>query len=130
MANTILFKPSARREPPRLVPTEHQKQVIAQAKKEKKAVYNLTWEQIEQLKRDAAKEAIGTVIELTLGLPAIVLKDKYGFGKKRLPEFCDHVVDLYESYEMGYLTLQDIRDALWEEGGYKIQKREIWRKDR
>ena len=46
MANTILFKPSARREPPRLVPTEHQKQVIAQAKEEKKAVYNLTWEQI------------------------------------------------------------------------------------
>ena len=78
MANTILFKPSARREPPRLVPTEHQKQVIAQAKKEKKAVYNLTWEQIEQLKRDAAKEAIGTVIELTLGLPTMVLMDKYG----------------------------------------------------
>lgn len=126
----FVFRPTARRAPPKLVPTEHQKQVLEKAKKEKTPVYNLTWEQIEQLKKDAAKEAIGQVIELTLGLPAMVLKDKYGFGKKRLPEFLDHVVDLYESYEMGYLTLQDVRDALWEEGGYKIQKRDIWRRAR
>lgn len=126
----FVFRPTVKRAPPKLVPTEHQKQVIAQAKKEKKAVYNLTWEQIQQLKRDAAKEAIGSVIELTLGLPAMVLKDKYGFGKKRLPEFLDHVVDLYESYEMGYLTLQDIREALWEEGGYKVTKKDIWRRTR
>ena len=126
----FVFRPTARRAPPKLVPTEHQKQVLEKAKKEKTPVYNLTWEQIEQLKKDAAKEAIGTVIELTLGLPAMVLKDKYGFGKKRLPEFLDHVVDLYESYEMGYLTLQDIRTALWEEGGYKVTKKDIWRKAR
>jgi hypothetical protein len=126
----FVFRPTARRAPPKLVPTEHQKQVLEKAKKEKTPVYNLTWEQIEQLKKDAAKEAIGSVIELTLGLPAMVLKDKYGFGKKRLPEFLDHVVDLYESYEMGYLTLQDIRDALWEEGGYKVTKKDIWRKAR
>ena len=40
------------------------------------------------------------------------------------------MVDLYESYEQGYLTLQDIRKALWEEGGYKIEKRDIWRRTR
>ncbi|MBR5878412.1 MAG: hypothetical protein IKY91_02585 [Akkermansia sp.] len=128
----FVFRPTARRAPPKLVPTEHQKQVLEKAKKEKTPVYNLTWEQIEQLKKDAAKEAIGQVIELTLGLPTMVLMDKYGdvFDRTKLSEFCDHVVDLYESYEMGYLTLQDVRDALWEEGGYKIQKRDIWRRTR
>ena len=122
-----LFKASVRRTPPELivkVPAPKEQ------KKEKTPTYNFTWEQIQQMKKDAAKEAVSEVIELTLGIPAMVLKDKYGFGKKRLPEALDHMVDLYESYEMGYLTLQDIRKALWEEGGYKIEKRDIWRKVR
>ena len=122
-----LFKASVRRTPPVLIVKVP---VPKEQKKEKTPTYNFTWEQIQQIKRDAAKEAVGEVIELTLGIPAMVLKDKYGFGKKRLPEALDHMVDLYESYEMGYLTLQDIRKALWEEGGYKIEKRDIWRKVR
>lgn len=122
-----LFKAGVRRTPPELIVKVP---VPKEPKKEKTPTYNLTWEQIQQMKKDAAKEAVGTVIELTLGIPAMVLKDKYGFGKKRLPEALDHMVDLYESYEQGYLTLQDIRKTLWEEGGYKIEKRDIWRRTR
>ena len=122
-----LFKVGVRRTPPELIVKVP---VPKEQKKEKTPTYNFTWEQIQQMKKDAAKEAVSEVIELTLGIPAMVLKDKYGFGKKRLPEALDHMVDLYESYEMGYLTLQDIRKALWEEGGYKIEKRDIWRKVR
>jgi hypothetical protein len=121
------FKAGVRRTPPELIVKVP---VPKEQKKEKTPTYNFTWEQIQQMKKDAAKEAVCEVIELTLGIPAMVLKDKYGFGKKRLPEALDHMVDLYESYEMGYLTLQDIRKALWEEGGYKIEKRDIWRKVR
>ena len=122
-----LFKAGVRRTPPELIVKVP---VPKEQKKEKTPTYNFTWEQIQQLKKEAAKEAVNEVIELTLGIPAMVLKDKYGFGKKRLPEALDHMVDLYESYEMGYLTLQDIRKALWEEGGYKIQKIDIWRRTR
>lgn len=122
-----LFKAGIRRTPPELIVHVP---VPKEQKKEKTPTYNFTWEQIQQMKKDAAKEAVSEVIELTLGIPAMVLKDKYGFGKKRLPEALDHMVDLYESYEMGYLTLQDIRKALWEEGGYKIEKRDIWRRAR
>ena len=122
-----LFKAGVRRTPPELIVKVP---VPKEQKKEKTPTYNFTWEQIQQMKKDAAKEAVSEVIELTLGIPAMVLKDKYGFGKKRLPEALDHMVDLYESYEMGYLTLQDIRKALWEEGGYQIEKRDIWRKVR
>lgn len=122
-----LFKAGVRRTPPELIVKVP---VPKEPKKEKTPTYNLTWDQIQQLKKDAAKEAVGTVIELTLGIPAMVLMDKYGFDDKQLPEALDHMVDLYESYEQGYLTLQDIRTALWEEGGYKIQKRDIWRRTR
>lgn len=122
-----LFKAGVRRTPPELIVHVP---VPKEQKKEKTPTYNFTWEQIQQMKKDAAKEAVSEVIELTLGIPAMVLKDKYGFGKKRLPEALDHIVDLYESYEMGYLTLQDIRKTLWEEGGYKIEKRDIWRRTR
>lgn len=122
-----LFKAGVRRTPPELIVKVP---VPKEQKKEKTPTYNFTWEQIQQMKKDAAKEAVSEVIELTLGIPAMVLMDKYGFDDKQLPEALDHMVDLYESYEMGYLTLQDIRKTLWEEGGYKIEKRDIWRRTR
>lgn len=126
-----IFKPDFKAGVRRMPPPELMKPLPkVEEQKKKTPTYNLTWEQIQDLKKQAAKEAIGSVIELTLGIPAMVLKDKYGFGKKRLPEALDHMVDLYESYEMGYLSLEDIRKTLWEEGGYMVKKRDLWRKTR
>jgi len=55
-----------------------------------------------------------------LGLPLMVLHDKWGFGKVRGERFIEQVLDLYDSFEKGYLSLDDIHKCLWEEGGIKL----------
>jgi len=59
-----------------------------------------------------------------LGLPLMVLHDKWGFGKVRGERFIEQVLDLYDSFEKGYLSLDDIHNCLWEEGGIKLVDRE------
>lgn len=44
--------------------------------------YTLKNEDVAKIKRDAAQEAIDKAFVLMLGLPMIVLHDKYGWGKK------------------------------------------------
>ena len=92
--------------------------------KKKTPTYNFTLEQIEAIKQKTVKESVLTLIELTLGLPVIVMHDKHGWRKGRLEPFIDEILKLYDSYENGYLTLEDIREVLWEEAGVRIQKNE------
>lgn len=91
-------------------------------KKKKTPTYNFTLEQIEEIKRKSVRDAVQALIELTLGLPVMVLHDKHGWRKIRNERFVDDVMKLYSSYEEGYLTLEDVRDALWEEAGVRIKK--------
>lgn len=119
-----LFKPGVRRTPPELivkVPAPKEQ------KKEKTPTYNLTWEQIQQIKKDAAKQAVGELATLTLGIPVMYMMDKEGWGKVRLNRMVDGMLELMDSYEKGYLTLEDVQKVLWDEGGTKIEKKTIWR---
>ena len=93
-------------------------------KKEKTPTYNFTLVQIEQIKQQTVKESVQTLIELTLGLPVMVMHDKHGWGQTRLERLADQILELYDSYEKEYLTLEDIRKALWEEAGVRIQRKD------
>lgn len=53
---------------------------------------------------------------------AMVLHDKFGFGPVRCERFTDAVLDLYESFDKGYVTLEDIHGALKEETGITIER--------
>lgn len=90
----------------------------------KKKVYMLTNEQIFKIKEDAVAEAIDKSFILMLGLPVMILHDhindlwrKDVDGKNREERFTDYVLDLYESFSHGYLTLDDISSCLREECG-------------
>lgn len=119
-----LFKPGVRRTPPELIVKVP---IPKEPKKEKTPTYNLTWEQIQQLKKDAAKEAVGELAALTLGLPVMYMMDKEGWGKVRLNRMVDGILELVDSYEKGYITLEDVQKVIWDEGGTKIEKKTIWR---
>lgn len=130
--NEILFKPGVRRAPPVVaIPTPEHKAFLEEnakkPKKEKEPVYNLTWNQITEMKKQAAKEAVMDLAQLTLGLPVMYMRDKEGWGKVRLDRMIDGLLSLMDSYEKGYISLDDVRTALWEEVGVRIEKKTVWR---
>jgi hypothetical protein len=84
------------------------------------ATYTLRNEDVTRIKQDAAQEAIDKAFVLMLCLPMIVLHDKYGWGKKRLSDFMDYALELYDSFEKDYVTLDDLWDTIEKETGVKL----------
>lgn len=93
------------------------------SKKKKTPTYNLTWEQIEDIKLKATSEAMDFAFRQMMLLPLMVLRDHYGFGAKRLEKFIEDVADMLDSYNRGYLDLEDIENTLKEETGIEVVKR-------
>lgn len=122
------FKAGVRRTPPQLLVETPVPEKPEEKKPGKTPTYNLTWEQIEAMKRDACKQASRVLWELMLGLPVMVLSDKHDFDADKLDEFVDDVLDLYDSYEQDYLNLNDIEDALRDEVGIVIREKQKKRK--
>ena len=90
---------------------------------QKEPVYNISSTNLNQIKQKATKDAVSVAFKLMLGIPTMVLHDKYGWGgKKRLPEFGEYVLDLYDSFEKGYVTLEDIEKCIYEETGISFQE--------
>lgn len=116
------FKAGVRRTPPQLL-VDIPESARPPEPPKKTPTYNLTWEQIEAMKRDACRQASRILWELMLGLPTMVLSDKHDFTQAQLDEFVDDVLDLYDSYEQGYLSLQDVENALKEEVGIIIHEK-------
>ena len=77
--------------------------------------------EIDAIEERARREGCRFAVEMMLGFPIMVLRDKYGFGRKRLEQFVDHVTELYDSFERGYITLEDLRDTIHAETGVTIE---------
>ena len=97
--------------------------------KESVKTYTLNKSQIKRLKDDSVKEAIDTAFILMLGLPVMIIHDKYPQlmkkvvdGKGREERFTDLLLDLYDSFDKGYLTLDDILNCIKEECGIEIEQ--------
>jgi hypothetical protein len=70
-------------------------------------------------RRDADK-LINAANKVTLLLVLTVLKFKFGFGKVRLDRFIEHYNDLLDSYNKGYITVDDLNTDLFENTGMKV----------
>lgn len=82
--------------------------------------YNLSIDQIETIKKDAADDAMSKAFVLMLGLPLMALRDEFDFGKVRLERFEDKVTKLYQSFCAGNITLGDVHKTLYKEVGLKV----------
>lgn len=89
----------------------------------KKRVYTLTEDDIERIKQDATNEAMNKAFVLMLGIPSMVLRDKFGYGSVRLERFTDGTFDYYDSFQKGNITLQDCLDCLKDECGISIEEK-------
>ena len=97
--------------------------------KESVKTYTLNDLQIKQIKDDAVKESIDTAFILMLGLPVMIIHDKYPQlmkkvvdGKGREERFTDLLLDLYDSVDKGYVSFEDLKDCLKEECGIEIEQ--------
>ena len=93
-------------------------------KKKKTATYNMTWQQIEDIKRKTVKETVDRVsreaFERMMVLSLLVLRDEWGFGSKRMERFMDQLRVLVEDVSEGRLSMDDITGALEEEIGLEF----------
>lgn len=103
--------------------------------KAKTVTYNYTKEQLEaviragieaevaNIKKQTRDEAVEIALTLMLALPLEVLKNNYWekSAEKRLPKFVDEVFSLYQSWESGEISMEDLKEDLWKYGGIKLE---------
>lgn len=108
-------------------------------KKAKTATYNFTEEQLQaainegldvimkEREEKYRNQAINTALLLTLILPAKVLKEHYwqkSYAKK-LPEFNQQVLEMYDKFLNDGLDIQKLNEELWETAGIRFEEGEL-----
>lgn len=88
--------------------------------KKKQAVYTLTKAQIDDIKMKATKQAVEKSMSLLLVLPVKILKEHYGFSRKKLENFCSFISDEYEKIPLETMNLEECREFLYDEVGVKF----------
>lgn len=89
--------------------------------KNKEPVLNVKASDISKIKENAVNQAADTAFVMMITIPLMVLRDKYNFGKKRLEAFSDYVLELYDSFDKGYITFDDLKKTLKEEVGVEFK---------
>ena len=86
-------------------------------------------EQIKAMKEESVEKGVDIAMKLLLCIPVMVIHDHYADlmrkevdGKSREERLADMILDLYDSYSRGYVTLDELEDCLWEEAGIKFEK--------
>ncbi len=96
--------------------------------KNKTPTYNLTWEQIEGMKRKVVEDTVDRVsreaFQRMMVLSLLVLRDEWGFGEKRISRFMDQLSVLIVDVSEGRLSMDDITTTLEEELGIEF----MWRR--
>ena len=86
----------------------------------KTKTYVLTVREIEKIKEQAVADAVNLSCPLMFGLTGLVMRDKWGFGPIRMKRLMDQLMDSYESFALGYVSIEDTLAALRDETGYNI----------
>ena len=95
-------------------------------KNQKPRTYTLTDVEIDEMKKDIAAQAVNTAMTLMLVLPMEVLMDHYWpkTYAKKIPEFTQHVLDMYGQWVDGKLDMEKLKADLWEYGGVRLEETE------
>lgn len=99
---------------------EHRR--IGRMQENKKKSFTFTQDQLD--KRDAAvqMESSKRALIFLMSIPLVVLRDEFGFGKKRLEKFMEKFTSLWSAYENDYIEIEELADLIEEETGLKIIK--------
>lgn len=91
----------------------------------KEPVLNMKASDIARMKEEASSMAVDTAITLLLAIPIKVMHDKYGWRmRKRLPELSDALIDEYQCFADGDMTLEEYQQLVYDYCGVKFQRNE------
>ncbi len=82
---------------------------------------NIKQDELNKIRKQAVSDATEKALLLVMALPLMALRDEFGFGKKRLERFSEKMEYLLDSFDKGYITIQDLHDCLKEEVGVEIK---------
>lgn len=85
-------------------------------------IYHLTQAQIDKMKDDAVQEAVDVSFAMMLAVPTNVLARCYWekSANKRIPQFLDECLSLYESIGTGTVLLSELIKDTEEVGKIKL----------
>lgn len=98
---------------------ERRRQERAARKGEKKFFKGLRID-MDLLYDDAVKDVAKKTVPLVLYASLDVLRTKYGFGRKRLKAFAEHVFQIYDGLNRDYVGFDDIAEAIQKETGIDL----------
>lgn len=89
----------------------------------KDRTYTLTESQINGIKKEVYADAVTEAMKLMLTIPLEVLVKDYWpkSAEKKCPGFVQKVLDLYERYESGEVSMESMVADLWEYGGVRFE---------
>lgn len=82
--------------------------------------FTLTRSQIENITKDAVQRGTKQGWNVCLLFILHALRDKHGYGRKRLEDVCDSIEGKLELFNDGYVNMQDLVDTLYDETGIEI----------
>ena len=80
-------------------------------KKKKNHVVHLKQSHVKNMKEDATNEGLKGALIIFF----TVMRDKEGYGKKRLKRIFNHATDLADSMQKGYVKMADLEKVLADE---------------
>lgn len=87
-------------------------------------VINIKFDDVQAMKKQATKDAVNRAFFLMLAIPTMIIHDKFGKLMKRENReatFVDLCVDLYDSFDKGYVTLDELAQVLKDEAGVEVK---------
>lgn len=90
-------------------------------KSRQQRTYVLTQSQIDRLKMDATEKALEDSLTLLLVLPVKVLKEHYGFSRKKLENFCSFISDEYEKVPLDKMGLAECKQYMYDTVGVRFE---------
>lgn len=90
----------------------------------KEPTYTLTRSQIQDMKQQCTNQAADLAFKLMLCIPAIVIHEKFGKLMKkdsRVETFVDFVLEVYDNYNKGMITIEELEARLKEETGISFE---------
>lgn len=91
----------------------------------KDPVYTMKRSEVANIENEATEKATEAAMILLLSIPIKVMREKYHWGaKKRLPELAEALIDEYQSFSGGEMSLEEYQELVYQLCGIKFKKNE------